>query len=133
MTNMTTHPSQPGAKTVAQLSIEQLIETVERHANGSRAVGNIAIGDALLRASSFLRAETGQVFASHAQSQARIAELTEAIIRWALGEEGEFPTWPESVTIKGNPKFWWRKELRAKFEATLALSLLSATANPESK
>jgi hypothetical protein len=78
MTNMTTHPSQPGAKTVAQLSIEQLIETVERHANGSRAVGNIAIGDALLRASSFLRAETGQVFAAHAQSQARIAELADA-------------------------------------------------------
>ena len=40
-----------------------------------------------------------------------------AVIEWALGEGDDFPMWPYSVTITGNPKFWWRKELRKRFDA----------------
>lgn len=41
------------------------------------------------------------------------------VIRWALGERDEFPMWPDSVEIKGNPKFWWRTELRRRFNAAM--------------
>jgi len=37
-----------------------------------------------------------------------------AAILWALGEGDYFPDWPATVTITGNPKFWWRKELRKR-------------------
>lgn len=44
----------------------------------------------------------------------------QAVIEWALGEGDGFPDWPESVTIKGNPKYWWRTELRKRYDAALA-------------
>lgn len=47
-------------------------------------------------------------------------ERLETVIRWALGEVEDFPTWPDSVTIKGNPKFWWRTELRKRFDTARA-------------
>ena len=37
-----------------------------------------------------------------------------AAILWALGEGDDFPDWPATVTITGNPKYWWRKELRQR-------------------
>lgn len=46
----------------------------------------------------------------------------EQVILWALGEVGEFPDWPETVTIKGNPKYWWRKELRKRYDAATKAS-----------
>lgn len=54
---------------------------------------------------------------AHAIATSRDMGELENVIRWALGEVGEFPDWPESVSITGNPKYWWRKELRARFEA----------------
>jgi hypothetical protein len=42
------------------------------------------------------------------------------VIEWALGEGDDFPIWPETVSIKGNPKFWWRTELRKRYDAALA-------------
>lgn len=41
------------------------------------------------------------------------------IIKCALGEVGEFPDWPESVTITGNPKYWWRAEMRKRLDAAM--------------
>ena len=41
-------------------------------------------------------------------------------IEWALGEGEDFPNWPDTVTITGNPKFWWRKELLRRFDAARA-------------
>jgi hypothetical protein len=49
---------------------------------------------------------------------ARIAALR-AVIEWALGEGAAFPDWPVSMTITGNPKFWWRKELRKRYDAAM--------------
>ena len=34
----------------------------------------------------------------------------------ALGEGDDFPDWPATVTLTGNPKWWWRKELRERYE-----------------
>lgn len=48
------------------------------------------------------------VRASLHQAEARIEALTRAI-RWALGEEGEFPS-----RGLGEPSFYWRSELRAR-------------------
>lgn len=47
--------------------------------------------------------------------QARLAEAVE-IIRWALGEEGEFPDLPDDWPKR---KFYWRTELREKAEHLL--------------
>lgn len=47
---------------------------------------------------------------------AQIAELRR-VIEWALGEGDDFPDWPDTVTITGNPKYWWRKELRKRYDA----------------
>lgn len=49
----------------------------------------------------------------------RIDEL-EGVIRWALGEEGDFPDRPEKVEGKTQPLYWWRTELRSR--AALAAS-----------
>ena len=49
-----------------------------------------------------------------------LAVAFERIILWALGEIDDFPDWPSTVTISGNPKYWWRKELRKRYEAALA-------------
>ena len=40
-----------------------------------------------------------------------------AVIEWALGERERFPDWPDTVTITGNPKYWWRIELRDRYNA----------------
>jgi hypothetical protein len=57
-----------------------------------------------------------------AQAAARAAEarasLLERAIRWALGEEGEFPEQPEPLKLPGGTvlprRYWWRTELRAR-------------------
>ncbi len=46
---------------------------------------------------------------------AQIAELRR-VIEWALGEGDDFPDWPDTVTITGNPKYWWRTELRKRYD-----------------
>ena len=56
-----------------------------------------------------------------ARLKARVAEL-EAAVRWALGEEGDFP-----LRGDGQGAYWWRTELRrraalARFE-TMSLSV----------
>ena len=48
-----------------------------------------------------------------AASRREVARL-ESVIWWALGMGDDFPDWPDTVTITGNPKFWWRKELRRR-------------------
>lgn len=50
-----------------------------------------------------------RAMAAEAERDAAIAraEKAEAAIRWALGEEGDFPPRGE-----GEPAYWWRKELR---------------------
>lgn len=42
------------------------------------------------------------------------------VVLWALGEGDDFPDWPATVTLTGNPKWWWRKELRERYERALA-------------
>lgn len=42
-----------------------------------------------------------------------VERLTSAI-RWALGEEGEFPEEPEPLAGKYRRRFWWRSELRKR-------------------
>ena len=44
------------------------------------------------------------------------ADALAKLIEWTLGEGDDFPDWPETVTIKGNPKFWWRRELRRRYD-----------------
>ena len=51
-----------------------------------------------------------------AAAEADVARLR-SVIEWALGERGTFPDWPAAVTITGNPKYWWRKELRERYAA----------------
>ena len=63
-----------------------------------------------------LKAELAAKDAELAQLREDRARL-EGVILWALGEGDGFPMWPESVTIKGNPKFWWRTELRKRYDA----------------
>ncbi len=41
-------------------------------------------------------------------------------IEWALGEGEDFPAWPDTVTITGNPKYWWRTELLRRYDAARA-------------
>ncbi len=50
------------------------------------------------------------------------AEAAERVIKWALGEVDDFPDWPATVTITGNPKYWWRTELRKRFDAIASAS-----------
>lgn len=44
---------------------------------------------------------------------ARIASL-ESAVRWALGEEGEFPSPPEPIPGKLIRRYYWRGELRER-------------------
>jgi hypothetical protein len=62
-------------------------------------------------------------FAALAQAEARVAAL-EGAIRWALGEEGEFPAVPDGR----HSLYWWRKELRAR--AALAPGQPEGTSEP---
>lgn len=48
-----------------------------------------------------------------ARQRDRIREL-ESAIRWALGEEGEFPDEPEPLRGKYRRKYHWRTELRRR-------------------
>lgn len=43
----------------------------------------------------------------------RIAQL-ESAVRWALGENGEFPDEPAPLAGKYRRRFWWRTELRKR-------------------
>ena len=45
-------------------------------------------------------------------------ERLRGIILWALGEGDDFPDSPPTVT--GSPKYWWRTELRRRFDAGTA-------------
>lgn len=85
----------------------------------------------------FEKAEAGQYLAPHrgklvlvswaAELERQAAEAVErgrqqekakadAIFRWLLGEEGEFPERPDSVPGKPYPYYYWRSHLRAKLE-----------------
>ena len=60
------------------------------------------------------------VDAARAADKATIADLqerlarSEAAIRWALGEEGEFPDEPAPLAGKYRRRYHWRTELRAR-------------------
>jgi hypothetical protein len=41
----------------------------------------------------------------------------DAIVRWLLGEEDEFPNPPEKVAGRYFPLYWWRTELRRRVAA----------------
>lgn len=43
------------------------------------------------------------------------------IILWALGENGEFPKIPWGVLHTPYPFYWWRKEMRSRLDAALAV------------
>ncbi len=69
-----------------------------------------------------LRAEVEQLKAQLADekrqlaaAEAQLAALRD-IIRWALGEEGEFPPSQDGST-RG---YWWRTEMRQRFRAALS-------------
>lgn len=38
------------------------------------------------------------------------------LIMWLLGERGDFPERPERVEGKPHPLYWWRTELRRRFD-----------------
>ena len=38
---------------------------------------------------------------------------------WALGENGEFPDRPERVEGKPYPFYWWRSEMRRRYNDAL--------------
>ena len=66
--------------------------------------------------------ERNRIIAEKSDEIERLAAENAAlrdVIRWALGEGDSFPDWPESVTIKGNPKYWWRTELRRRFDSAM--------------
>jgi hypothetical protein len=54
--------------------------------------------------------------ADTALSSSREMQL-DAIVRWLLGEEGEFPNPPEKVAGRYFPLYWWRTELRRRVAA----------------
>jgi hypothetical protein len=51
------------------------------------------------------------------------------VIKWALGEFDDFPDHPVSVTLTGNPKYWWRKELKQRYQD--AITVESAPVNDD--
>lgn len=54
-----------------------------------------------------------EVDAARAEDKRRIEQL-ESAIRWALGEEGEFPEEPPLVPGKYPRRYQWRTELRQR-------------------
>lgn len=45
------------------------------------------------------------------------SDAVRGLIAWLMGEEGEFPDRPEKVEGKPHPLYWWRTELRQRWEA----------------
>jgi hypothetical protein len=86
-----------------------------------------------------LQGQIGCVACERDAAKAEVAALTTArdeamgqverlqgVIRWALGEVGEFPEQPEAsqnaARLYGRPRFWWRSELRKRVGAALSVS-----------
>lgn len=45
--------------------------------------------------------------------QAEVGRL-QSIIRWMLGEQGDFPARPDATPDKPYPYYWWRTALRVR-------------------
>jgi hypothetical protein len=56
---------------------------------------------------------------AHDTAAIRNAALEEFddLVAWLLGENGEFPDRPERIAGKPYPYYWWRTELRKRYEA----------------
>lgn len=70
----------------------------------------------MLKENTRLAAELAESKRYEDQNHQRIREL-ESAIRWALGEEGEFPDEPEPQG-KYRRKYYWRTELRKRARLT---------------
>lgn len=61
-----------------------------------------------------------ELAAARAPVERQAPEGFHELIMWLLGENGEFPDRPERVEGKIYPYYWWRKELRQRYEALRA-------------
>lgn len=63
-----------------------------------------------------------QVYEAFIHRQQEKIKAAEGIILWALGENGNFPDLPDDWPKR---KFYWRGEMRSKFDALAALASAS--------
>lgn len=50
-------------------------------------------------------------------SQSQVSDEVAKLIAWLLGEGEDFPTRPEKIEGKPHPLYWWRTELRKRWNA----------------
>lgn len=106
-------PAEP-AEQAGEL-IERLLRNAEQFDLVPASDKGIVPHDSARRCAATLREAATALSAAQARERA-----LESVIRWALGEEGEFPDWPADVTITGRHKYWWRTELLQRLNAALA-------------
>ena len=56
------------------------------------------------------------------QERAAVPQEVHDLIAWLLGENGEFPARPEKIEGRLQPLYWWRTELRKRWDALLNLA-----------
>ena len=54
----------------------------------------------------------------------------DTLVRWLLGESGEFPAPPDREPNKAVPLYWWRSALRQRHQAIVDNGLVVAQAEP---
>lgn len=59
---------------------------------------------------------------AHPRPRVGVTEALRDVIEWALGERDAFPDRPERVQGKPYAFYWWRTEMRRRYEAALALA-----------
>ena len=85
------------------------------HASNADLAPHIRLGEDMPSALRRIVAERAAITARLAESVG--VKEVESLVKWLLGEEGEFPSPPEHVPGKPRKTFYWRSELRRRWIA----------------